>query len=578
MKQALLFMKWRASMHRHLTRFLIFFLIVLFILPSPIYAQSTKGSLSDISGNIFDEGSAKGEKRNPFTPGASLTDTDPRGLNLEGIVTGQKTSLVLIGGQIYQTGQKLGNFLIREIKPGQVDVQSVDGITTLSLPNYVGTLVRGEAFEIAFNNAELAKALRLIAVAGNFNIILPEPTDGRVTVALHQTSLKDALASILRVNQLEYADENGIIRVGKEDDFTGSSYLATQEFSLQYAKADQLVDAIKSHLSEKGKITSDTRTNTVILKDQKAIIDSIMPIIAKLDKQDIQVRIESKIVDVSRNFSRGLGIQWGFTRDAGRVQGFGVDEVGTNTATDNPWNIDLPAAAPSSGFGLLIGNVLNDADLDAKITAAETKGDAHILSQPSITTVNNAPAVIRSGLKIYVKTSSTIAVGGSTGTTSTAEDSGLEEIDTGIQLTVTPQITKGDMIKMKIEAEESEADFSRAVDNIPAVIDNKATTTVLVRNGETTVIGGMLKIKKTSGTSGVPIISSIPLLGWLFKSKTKTKADNELLIFITPTIYDSVTITPTEQAAAISEKTYPNIIDTKKATKKSKRKIKSKRK
>lgn len=565
-------------MQRHLTRFLISVLVILLSLPSPVFAQSKKESLSDISENIFDEGGAKAEKRNPFTPGASLTDTDPRGLNLEGIVTGQQTALVLIGGQIYQPGQKLGHFLIREIKPGQVDVQSVDGITTLSLPNYVGTSVRGEAFEIAFNNAELAKALRLISVAGNFNIILPEPTDGRVTVALHQTSLKGALASILRVNQLEYADENGIIRVGKEDDFTGSSYLATQEFSLQYAKADQLVDAIKSHLSEKGKITSDTRTNTIILKDQKAILDSITPLIAKLDKQDIQVRIESKIVDVSRNFSRGLGIQWGFTRDAGRVQGFGVEGVGTSSATDNPFNINLPAATPTSGFGILVGNVLNNADLDAQITAAETKGDAHILSQPSITTVNNAPAVIRSGLKIYVKTSSTIAVGGSTGTTSSAEDSGLEEINTGIQLTVTPQITKGDMIKMKIEAEESEADFSRAVDNIPAVIDNKATTTVLVRNGETTVIGGMLKIKKTTGSNAVPIISSIPLLGWLFKSKSKTKTDNELLIFITPTIYDSVTIMPAQQAAAIDEKSYPNVIDATKAAKKSKRKIRSKRK
>ncbi len=198
-------------------------------------------------------------------------------------------------------------------------------------------------------------------------------------------------------------------------------------------------------------------------------------------------------------------------------------------------NVNLPAANPTSGFGILVGNLGGGVDLEAQLTAAEESGDAHIISQPSITTVNNTPAKIRSGLKVYVKTNSTIAVGGSGGSAS-SEESGLQEIDTGIELTVTPQMTASDTIKLKIDAVESEADFSRTVDNIPAVIDNTASTTVLVRDGETTVIGGMMKVNKSSTSQGVPFISSIPILGWLFKNKTKTKTDNELLIFITPRI------------------------------------------
>ena len=141
-------------------------------------------------------------------------------------------------------------------------------------------------------------------------------------------------------------------------------------------------------------------------------------------------------------------------------------------------------------------------NLEAQLTAAEDKGDIHILSKPSVMTLNNMPAKIRSGSKIYVKSTSSISVGTAGGTSSTGATGGLQEIETGIQLTVTPQISIEDYIKMKIDATESEADFSKTVDGIPSILDNTASTTVLVKDGETTVIGGLYRTKSTKEKRG----------------------------------------------------------------------------
>ena len=118
------------------------------------------------------------------------------------------------------------------------------------------------------------------------------------------------------------------------------------------------------------------------------------------------------------------------------------------------------------------------------------------------------------------------------------ESSGLQEIDTGVELTVTPQITIDKYIKMRIDAVESEADFSRTVDGIPAIIDNTASTTIVVQNGDTAVIGGLLKVRNSRTERYVPGVGKVPVLGWLFKNKSKTKTHNELMIFITPRIVE----------------------------------------
>ncbi len=494
--------------------------VLSFLLATPWSAFAGAKSLTDFSPELSQTAEATGP-RNPFSPGAVDASRDISNLALEGVIVGPSVNLCLISGKILREGDLYGHFLVKSISPSRVEVQSESGIETLKLDNNPdGGVYGGDSFEVIFQNAPLKQALRLISMAGKFNTALPETVEGRVTVVLHQTPLRDALGSILRVNELDFAEENGIFRVGKPDVFPQGANFSTRTILLNYARAAVLLPTIKDHISEKGTVTADDRTNSIILKDSPSILENVARIIASLDTADTEIHIEAKIVDVKKNFSRSLGIQWGFTKTDGRVQGFGPASVGDG-------NVNLPVVNPTSGFGILVGNVLNGANLDATITAAEARGDAHLISQPSVTTVNNTAAKIRSGLKIYVKVST------STAGTASAE---LKEIDTGIELSVTPQLTDKHTMKLKIDALESEADFTRTVDGIPAVIDNMASTTVVVRDGETTVIGGMLKVNKTNTSEQVPFISTIPLLGWLFKNKTKAKTDNELLIFITPRI------------------------------------------
>lgn len=516
----------------------------------PLHAA--QDSLSDLSLESFEETEEQLETRNPFEPGLSDENVDISALNLEGIITGPAIRLCLISSRVLTEGQSIGKFLIKKIHPGHIIVQSSQGEHTVAMKSYVSQGENdGASFEIVFQNAGLKEALRGIAAAGNFNLIVSEAIDGRISVIFHKSNLDDAMRSILRVNNLDFVDENNIIRVGSPDDFATETKFVTKHIRLKYATAKNVSSSILPLLSEKGHVSSDPDSNIITVRDSQSFIDAVQDLIFALDKAAPQVHIEAKIVDVSRNFSRALGIQWGFTKDSGQIQGFGNASVGSISGTTNAINVNLPATAPTSGFGILLGNLINNTDLDIALSAAEENGDAHIISQPSVTTMDNIPASIRSGVKFYVKTTSSISVGGSGGSAS-ADDTGLQEINTGIELKVTPQITPENTVRLKIDAEESEADFSRSVDGIPAVIDNTASTTVLVKDGQTTVIGGLMKVKKTNSKKGVPVISHIPLLGLLFKNNAKTRIDNELLIFITPYIVKKPSASPTKMPPQLS--------------------------
>lgn len=445
--------------------------------------------------------------------------------------------LCLISSTILSEDQRMGPFLVKDIQLGGITVQSSQGDHQIKLQSYIPQRSENpDQYEIAFENADLKQALRMIATAGGFNLIVSERLDGRVSLVFHQTLLQDALRSILRVNNLDFVEENQIFRVGSPEEFSAEIKFVTKHYRLKYATSKNVLQSVTPLLSEKGHASSDDHSNIITVRDSQQFIDAVEALIGTLDRAAPQVHIEAKIVDVSRTFSQALGIQWGFTKSTGDVQGFGGPTVGSITGgTPNPLNANFPITSPSSGIGILVGDLINETSLEAQIHAAEDRGDAHIISQPSITTLNNVPAKIRSGIRFYVKTTSTIAVGGASGGAS-ADDTGLQEIETGIELSVTPQIIPNEAIKLTIAAEESEADFSRTVDGIPAVVDNTAATTVFVKDGQTTVIGGLMKVRKSKSSSGVPVISHIPIVGWLFKNKIKARTDNELLIFITPRV------------------------------------------
>lgn len=502
----------------------IFFLSLLLLQANGLMAAS---SLSDLSLESFEKGSQVTGSRNPFAP-STAEEIDPASLSLNGTIVGPNAALCLIAKRILKEGDMLGRSMIKEILPGEVVLKSVWGESALKMTSYVSeTRQEGDLYEVYFEEANLTTALQMLATVGGFNLILPSEIPGNVSLIFHQTPLKEAMASILRVNKFEYAEENNIVRVGTSTDIPVGADFETAQVSLSYAVAKDIATLVKPLLSEKGQIVPDERTNTLTIKDRPMAVEQMIAVLKQIDIKDPQVHIEAKILDVSKNFSRNLGIQWGFNRETGNTQGFGTSGTGG-------FNVNLPATGPSSSLGILIGNLISDTSLQAAITAAEADGQIKILSRPSITTLNNTEARIRSGVTIYYKESSDISIGAAS-----SDDTTVNSIETGIELKVTPQITPDDMIKMKITAEESDVDFSQAVDGIPAEIENTAETTVLVRDGETAVIGGLVKYRKSTQHNRVPALSYIPILGWLFKSKAVENTDNELLIFLTPNIVRS---------------------------------------
>lgn len=494
-------------------------------------------------------GTQGGTTRNPFSQGSIEDQFDPQSLDIQGIIIGPGVKMAIVSGQIVTTESRIGNFSVKDIKPGKIILKQLNDEYDVRMTNYSPHLFprSDNKFFIEFHNANLKLALALLGKAAGKNIILPEDTDGKITVAFNNTTVEAVVQSVLHVNKLEYAVENDIMRVGPSDTFKDGADLKAITIPLNYATADELETKIKTFLSDRGKAVADKRTNTIIVKDQSAVIDSIKNYLVSIDKRDPQVSIEAKIVDATTSFAQSLGIQWGFATGPNYASVKGNQNTGSITNSPLTGSLaNFGATNPTSGVDIVIGRLPGNSILQTQLSAAEQEGIIRIISKPSVTTLNNKQAKMRSGDTIFVKVNS--------GASSSQGEAELKEIETGIDLTVTPQITLNRMIKMNIEASESTPDFSRQTDGIPAVLENTATTTVLIPDGETAVIGGLLRSNMSKGKRGVPAISKVPVLGWLFKGTSKTKDNKELMIFITPKILDSTYYKNTEKDETVVTK------------------------
>lgn len=452
--------------------------------------------------------------------------------------------------------------------PSNVDTGSISGYKTTTSTQFGS----GTDFYVALADSELKEALRFLAKVSGLNIMIPEDLTGVVNVSFDNVDIMDAINSIVRANDLDYAIERGILRVGKTGQFTNTGEdLKTETIRLSYATAKDLTEKVKTLLTERGSVLSDERTNSLVIRERLANIDSVRRFIKDIDIRDAQVLIEARIVEATRDFARDIGIQWGINTAANRVNVVGVNAVGQSDANRN-LNVNLPADNPTSGIGLLIGTLAGGTNIDVAITAAEQKGDARIISEPSIVTSNGVPANIRSGETLLIKTTGDLNIGAAT----VPGDTGLHQIDTGVKLTVTPQISGQTYVKLSIEAETSQPDFTREVENIPVIVDNTASTEVLVVDGQTTVIGGLAKFSGSDTVKRVPFLSSIPLLGNLFKSKAKQMRNTELMIFIRPLILKPLENFEMDNALyedseAEKEKTIVTPLDKKKEAKRTER-------
>ncbi len=393
-------------------------------------------------------------------------------------------------------------------------------------------------YSIEVREAEMGDVLRALAQQSGLNIIIGEGVDGKVSLSFKDVPFKDALDMIIKAHGLMYSVQKNVLWIGKKVDLTDEMVL--EIVRLNYAEPSTVLGQLKGALSTGGTSYADTRTNSVILKDLPKNIEQAKILIDSIDVQIAQVSIEARIVEASSSFVRQFGVQWGGSYASGNDSLTGSSLLPTSSG-DRNFAINLPAANPTAGLGLIIGNLSDNLFLDLELSAAESRGELKIVSRPRISTLNNKAASIHSGLTFRVKTSSTSDASGTgttttTTSTSTGTTSGLEEIKTGIDLSVTPQISDDGHILLNISTNKSDPDYSHTVDGIPGITEKSASTYVLVKDGDTVVIGGLYKSITSDEDDSVPYLSKLPLIGGIFKSTSKGFEDEELLVFITPRI------------------------------------------
>lgn len=390
-------------------------------------------------------------------------------------------------------------------------------------------------YSLNFKTQPLSEVLRALSKQANLNLILPENMPETVSLNLNNVTLKNAIESLLTSRGYKYTIDGNILRVFKEDI---KPKIIMEVITLQYANANY-VGASLSKMFSSASIQIDGPTNSLIIKDEEAVIAEIKKVIQRLDVRTKQVMIEAKIVNATDSFSRDLGIQWGgvFSNSSQSNKIFGINQTTTGTTTfgdSNPGQnfvVNAPLqTTPIGNLGIIIGSLHKNLRLDLALQLAEQKGQAKIVSSPRILTLDNKRATIRSGATLRIR-SIPLGTSVSSGVTAT-----VETINTGVELGVTPQITGDDNITLTVDVGQSEPNFDRKVENIPEVQDQRASTSILLKDGETVVIGGLYKVVEGESISGIPFLSDIPFIGWLFKSKSKEKRNEELIIFLTPKI------------------------------------------
>jgi type IV pilus assembly protein PilQ len=416
----------------------------------------------------------------------------------------------------------------------------------------------GSPFSMEFRDADIKDVLRAVGQAANLNMVVSDAVSGQVSMSLKDVDIWVALESILRTKGLTYVREGNIVRVLAVTDARDED-METRVFPLGYANGKDALGVVEKIKSDKAKVSLDPRTNSLVVKDLSLNIDRMERLLKNLDSRIPQVMIEAKIVEVSSNYAREIGVQWGgqststngrgTTMISGGTTGVttgstgGPPTVGSTTffpqtgdigPSGNAFVVNLPAAVgqgAGGALGISFGKLGGKLSLDLQLSAMQTTGHGKILSNPKVLTMNNKEARISSGTDIPVLTVSSTATGA--GGTTTA---GVQTISASLSLSAVPTITNDNRIVMVIKVEKSEPDFTRVVLGIPTITKRNANAELVVNNGETVVLGGILTKSQGESESGVPLLSQIPLIGWLFKKKSKFETQAELMIFITPTI------------------------------------------
>jgi type IV pilus assembly protein PilQ len=418
----------------------------------------------------------------------------------------------------------------------------------------------GEPISVNLKDVDLKDFFRLIHEISGLNVVLDPNVKGTLTIVLDEVPWDQALDIVLINNGLDKQLNGNVLRVATKDtlkkEAEGARDLQKAQAEavapvtvtrvLSYAKAATLKDTLKKFLSARGDILSDDRSNQLVIRDIPSVIPTIDNLIRQLDRKSQQVEIEARVVQASRSFSQDIGVQWGFagTTTGGRTIFGGTPQTGispiqtgtglpqppliasgtgsSSSGSGLPFNVNLGAGAPTSGF--YFGHRSPNFAVDLYITAAEAKGVGKLLSKPKVITQNNEKATVKQGTKIPIQTTinNTISV---------------QYIDAVLKLEVTPQITAEGTVFMDVLVENTQIDNGiPRVQGIPALDTQSAETKVLVADGGTVVIGGIIVTQQQTSINQVPVLGSLPVIGRLFREQAVTINSSELLFFLTPRI------------------------------------------
>ena len=424
-------------------------------------------------------------------------------------------------------------------------------------PAKTGPKYTGEPISVNLKDVDLKDFFRLIHEISGLNVVLDPMVHGTLTIVLDDVPWDQALDIVLKNNDLSRQLDGNVLRIATVETLRKEAENRRAEIDaeaqavdkvtitrfLSYAHAKDLILPLKKFLSQRGNIVADERTNAVIVNDIPSVLPQIDRILQQMDRKTQEVEIEARVVAATRNFARDIGTQiglgWGNgTTGVGGVNSVGVSPITAGSQVNNP--LYPVVGTPSSGTqvplfsnlgstgptsGLQFINATNNMRIDVILTAAESRGLLKVLSRPRVVTQNNIQAVVKQGVRVPVVTAAQLN-GPPT----------VTYVNAFLRLTVTPQITSEGTIFLNVDVENTLPDFGNEVLGNPTLDTQQATTQVLVTDGGTVVIGGIIQTQNSLSVSQVPLLGDIPYLGNLFKHRVVTSSDQELIFFITPRI------------------------------------------
>ena len=424
----------------------------------------------------------------------------------------------------------------------------------------------GERLTLQFQDMDLKAILHTLGDFAGINIVISDDVQGSMALNLVNVPWDQALDIILKSKGLDKRQDGNVMMIAPAEVIAAREQqeleankqqeelapLRTELMQVNYAKATEVAALLKSGgsgeeptigiLSERGAVSVDVRTNTLIVKDVSSKLEDVRRLVEQLDIPVEQVLIEARIVTATDGFTRDLGARFGISdamnsgevgvsgtvQDAGRING----SVSGSRNQTNGFNVNLPVSSAAGSLGLSFARLAEGLIIDMELSALEAENRGEVVASPKVITANQKEAFIKAGEEIpYLQ-------GGSSGA------SNIQFKEAVLELKVTPQITPDGRVFLDLSISQDtrgeEVVFTtadgQAVGGAPAINTQEIGTQILVDNGETIVLGGIFQHRVTLDETKVPLLGDIPLLGWLFRNTSRENAKEELLIFVTPKI------------------------------------------